>query len=297
MKNYIIIFILLITSSIVFGQDKKIDQLELLYSQHHYSMVYKKAERLLNNPDYDYSVMPKYYKALSILQLAQNNRNYKKAKYDLAIAIRLFRDVKESPKSKDIFSAHQDEMIALKSDLIAWAEDANLAGDKQKHTKITAFIEEFLKDFEGVPVQTIDKKEIKEKQDKTNLSELRTAIIKSAENLLGTPYAYGGTTPSGFDCSGYSGYVMNQNKIELPRRSEDQFLSSKKINKDDAQPGDLVFFANSGNVNHVGIIYAKDKDGIYMIHSSTSKGVVISEITKDSYWAKRIKGFGTFIEK
>lgn len=294
MKKSILVSLFILVTAFTYGQDKKIDKLELLYSQHHYRLVYNQANRLLNRPEYDYSMMPKFYKSIAIMQLAQNKKNYKKSKYSLEIASNLMKEVVHSTQGKGIFTAHQDEISALKTDLIAWAEDANLAGEKQKTMQIRAILEDFFGEVKIVPAKPVDIDEIAE--SKAKISDIRAAIIQDAEKLLGTPYVYGGVTSSGFDCSGYTGFVMHANQIDLPRRSEDQYVSAKKVKESNIQPGDLVFFSNGGNVNHVGIVYSKDKDGIYMIHASTSKGVIISEITKDSYWSKRIKGFGTYIK-
>lgn len=296
MKKYLFLLSLFIFSSFAFGQDKKIDQLELLYSQHHYQLVFNRANRLLNNPEYDYSMMPKFYKSMAIMQLAQDNKKYKKSKYNLNIASSLFKEVRDSRQGKAIFDAHRDEISALKTDLISWAEDAHLSKDENKAQLIAHLIEDLFSGVETIPVVDIHVDEIADKVDDKKLKGNRAAIINAAEKLLGTPYVYGGTTTSGFDCSGYTGYVFHQNNIDLPRRSEDQFNTAKKVKKESVQPGDLVFFSNGGNVNHVGIIYAKDKDGIYMIHASTSNGVIISEITNSSYWTPRIKGYGSFLK-
>lgn len=297
MKKIIFLFTLVFITSSAFGQDKKIDQLELLYSQQHYRMVFNRANRLLNNPEYDASLMPSYYKSLAILQLAQDNKKYKRSKYQLTIASELFEKVRLSPQGSAIFTAHSDELMALKSDLTAWAEEANLNKDKQKYIQIVAFMETYLKEIDLPDSKPVNESILDKEEVIVNLTKTRSDILKKAEKLLGTPYVYGGTQPTGFDCSGYTNYVMNQENISLPRSSDDQYSNAKKVKKENVQPGDLVFFSNGGNVNHVGIIYGKDKDGIYMIHASTSKGVIITEITNDSYWSKRIKGFGTYLKK
>lgn len=76
-------------------------------------------------------------------------------------------------------------------------------------------------------------------------------ILAYASNFLGVPYVWGGTTPSGFDCSGYVQYVFAHFGINLPRVSEDQQNVGKYVSRSDLQPGDLVFFGNPAH--HVGI--------------------------------------------
>lgn len=113
-------------------------------------------------------------------------------------------------------------------------------------------------------------------------------ILSDAEDFLGTPYRFGGTTKSGLDCSGLVITVYDENNVKLPRRSSDQALEGKKIDISEAKPGDLLFFSTSGNgkVSHVGIVKEiKTKGEITFIHASTSKGVIISSLN-EKYWNK-----------
>lgn len=113
-------------------------------------------------------------------------------------------------------------------------------------------------------------------------------ILRDAKKYLGVPYKYAGNTSAGFDCSGLVSKVFDENNYKLPRRSEDQSNTGKEINIRDAKPGDLVFFATSGGsrVSHVGIISEIGNDGeVKFIHSSTSKGVIISSLN-EKYWNK-----------
>ncbi len=73
--------------------------------------------------------------------------------------------------------------------------------------------------------------------------------------LLKTRYVLGGTTPDGFDCSGFTAYVYKQLGVTLPRTSEDQFRQGEKVEYAQAKPGDLLFYDSlrKGHVSHVGI--------------------------------------------
>jgi cell wall-associated NlpC family hydrolase len=98
-----------------------------------------------------------------------------------------------------------------------------------------------------------------------NSTTFRTRVLREAAKLKGTPYVYGGTTTSGFDCSGYTGYVYKKAGKKLPRTSRQQYSATKHISRTAAKPGDLVFFkSGGGSVYHVGI-YA---GGNMLWHSS-----------------------------
>lgn len=113
-------------------------------------------------------------------------------------------------------------------------------------------------------------------------------ILKDAEKYLGTPYRFGGNSASGFDCSGFTVKVFEENDFNLPRRSSDQAETGKNIDIRDVKPGDLLFFATAGGsrVSHVGIVHDIGPDGeVKFIHASTSKGVIISSLN-EKYWNK-----------
>lgn len=120
------------------------------------------------------------------------------------------------------------------------------------------------------------------------LSGSMKSILKDAERYLGSPYKFGGNTSSGFDCSGFTTKVFDENGLKLPRRSADQAKAGKNIDLEDAKPGDLLFFATAGGskVSHVGIVHTIENDGeVKFIHASTSKGVIISSLN-EKYWNK-----------
>lgn len=114
------------------------------------------------------------------------------------------------------------------------------------------------------------------------------SILNDAEDFLGLPYQLGGTSKSGIDCSGLVVIVYGQNKVKLPRRSQDQALQGRKIDISEAKPGDLLFFdtVGKGSVTHVGIVKKiLYKGEITFIHASTTKGVIISSLN-NIYWNK-----------
>ena len=107
----------------------------------------------------------------------------------------------------------------------------------------------------------------------TRASASAAAVLNTADNYLGTKYVWGGTTPSGFDCSGFVQYVFRQHGVELPRTSRQQAQVGQYVAKNLAslRPGDLMFFASSGTrINHIAIYAGNDQ----IIHSSSSGGGV-----------------------
>ena len=116
------------------------------------------------------------------------------------------------------------------------------------------------------------------------------ALINEAEEHLGTPYKYGGTNRKGFDCSGFVKFVYEKQGIDLPRVSKDQANAGKNVPISKAEPGDLLFFSHGGGkIDHVGIVLKNQGNSLEMIHASSSKGVIKTEVNSSSYWKKRLK--------
>lgn len=110
-------------------------------------------------------------------------------------------------------------------------------------------------------------------------------VLSEAKKYLGVPYRYGGNSPDGFDCSGYTGYVYKKLGLKLARSASDQYKQLRPVRV--PSPGDLVFFKTSGaRVSHVGI-YA----GNYrFIHApSSGKKVSFADI-RGKYWKTRYAG-------
>lgn len=112
-------------------------------------------------------------------------------------------------------------------------------------------------------------------------SETAQQLWQVFERYEGTPYRYGGTTPEGFDCSGFilTAYREALN-LELPRTTSQMLSAGNAINRSQLQPGDLVFFNIRGKEQHAGIYMGSNR----FIHSSTSVGVTQSSL--DGYYWK-----------
>ncbi|RTY83325.1 peptidoglycan endopeptidase [Flavobacterium sp. ZB4P23] len=112
-------------------------------------------------------------------------------------------------------------------------------------------------------------------------------LIEHASENIGTRYRMGGTTKSGFDCSGLMCTTFEAFDIKLPRTSIAQSGFGTKINTEEAKKGDLIFFKTNGRrqINHVGMVVEVCEGEIKFIHASVSSGVIISS-TKEKYYEK-----------
>ncbi len=124
-----------------------------------------------------------------------------------------------------------------------------------------------------------------------SLNEYVNEILLFAKRFLGTPYHYGGATPSGFDCSGFIYYVMGNFGIQLSRSSPGIAEFGKTVKLSELQPGDLMFFkgrsTSSSGVGHVAMVVEVVNGNIKFIHSSTSRGVVIDTFNGSQYYVPR----------
>jgi cell wall-associated NlpC family hydrolase len=120
----------------------------------------------------------------------------------------------------------------------------------------------------------------------TTPSKTIANIIDYAQTFEGTRYKYGGTTKRGMDCSGLVVTAFQKENISLPRTTRDLQSTGDWVDVKEVQEGDLLFFATSKNsrkVNHVGIVTKSRPGYVEFIHSTTSKGVITSNLS-ERYW-------------
>ena len=127
--------------------------------------------------------------------------------------------------------------------------------------------------------------------DGETLGKAAKKVIDVAVKWIGTPYLYGGDTRKGVDCSGLVCVAFDEGaSMKLPRSSSEQAQYSRQIERTKLQPGDLVFFVSKTGgtrINHVAIYMGNNR----IIHATTSKGVIISELS-ENYWAKHFHSCG-----
>ena len=121
----------------------------------------------------------------------------------------------------------------------------------------------------------------------------RDRIVNYALSLIGTPYVYAGNSRNGFDCSGFTTHVFDQNGVSIKRSSGLQANEGIAVNRNEASPGDLVIFTGTDEAvrepGHVGIVISEPGDTIEFVHSSSSRsegGVKISKVEGTGYDAR-----------
>lgn len=146
-----------------------------------------------------------------------------------------------------------------------------------------------------IPIEEVAAKEQVANEDSNKISStvhdstfVDQLILTASENI-GTRYRTGGTTKNGFDCSGLMYSTFGTFDIKLPRSSIEMSSYGSKINSENAQKGDLIFFKTNGrrHINHVGMVVEVIGGEIKFIHSSNHGGVIISS-TKESYYEKNL---------
>lgn len=292
--NFWIIWLFLIYSNFSYSQVPAFDRLEQFFYQKHYKIVYRKANRLLNKPEYDYSQIPLYYRSISALELASNPFWLKRNEAVFEQAVLDLLEIKKTEQGMRIFDAHINELSTLKTDLDSWLSDIKRQGNETLFSEYKISISKIFAGLRTEGLYEIKAEPLSNVSNPTLAS--RFEIIKYAQKQLGVPYVSAGDNPSGFDCSGFTCYVLASSGKKIPRRAKDQYEASVKLRANDAKMGDLVFFSNGGEISHVGILINEPGKTKIMIHASSSKGISIVDIESSEYWKKRLVGFGTFLE-
>ena len=122
------------------------------------------------------------------------------------------------------------------------------------------------------------------RRDSAEVLLIRQSVVVDALGQIGRPYRYGGKDPEGFDCSGLVQYVFGQSSVGLPRSSREQSDIGHRIDLDDAQPGDLLFYSFAGRkIDHVAI-YLGDGQAV---HAPASGRQVIVAPVAQKYWMNK----------
>lgn len=135
--------------------------------------------------------------------------------------------------------------------------------------------------------------EPKDGETTTKTSSKKKRTNKKADNIVakamtysGTRYKFGGTTKRGMDCSGLVYVALKENDIPFPRVSHQMANEGKRVKLKEVEKGDLLFFKtikNGKRINHVGLVVNVDGDDIQFIHSTSSRGVIVSSL-REGFW-------------
>lgn len=120
---------------------------------------------------------------------------------------------------------------------------------------------------------------------------VRKNIVAYAAKYKGSRYTPAGKNPgSGFDCSGFTSYVYDHFDIDLSPAAREQVKQGKNKNIRDAQPGDLIFFRRSSGepIFHVSLVKSNNGKNLWVIHSTTSRGVIEEDVLNSTYWKQYI---------
>jgi cell wall-associated NlpC family hydrolase len=119
------------------------------------------------------------------------------------------------------------------------------------------------------------------------------SIITFARKFIGIPYRYAGHSAYGFDCSGFTSFVLSKFGYQVSRSAVMQAIQGKSIESSQARKGDLIFFRGSNgrnpSVGHVGMIVSEAGEKIRFIHSSCDQGINVESIEASYYKARFIK--------
>lgn len=119
--------------------------------------------------------------------------------------------------------------------------------------------------------------------------QLREEIIAFAREYVGIRYRYAGTSPeTGFDCSGFTSFVLKKFDTQISGASSRQAIEGIRVPLSEVMPGDLLFFGRRGRIQHVAMVVEHTPDGIVCVHSTCTRGVVVENVSTSSYWRSRI---------
>jgi hypothetical protein len=268
----------------LFAQNKKLDKIEMLYDQGNFEKAMTRSESLMANPAYKNHPTPLLFYALSKYQLSKTN-----TKISSSEAVYDYEKFLKADSSGKYFKAYTNYIYDMQLGISDEIRKLNAEGKKDEaHVKYNTYQRLFgnVAKFDELVIENTTSNS----KPNADISKSRKEIIAFAKKLVGTPYLYGGITTKGFDCSGFTSYVFQNNGYSLPRTAQGQSERFEKVKLNAAEPGDLVFFGSSKtNISHVGIVISDKSQPLEMIHASTSRGVIMGKVEADSYWSPRLQ--------
>jgi hypothetical protein len=293
-RSFLIATLIGFASLNINAQHRKMDRLEQYYDQGHYKMVYRKSTRMLRHNEYDYSIIPSYYRAMSSFQLMHSPSWMRRYPSELKECVALMNTVIQSAQWSALMKSHANELADMELLFDVW-----LAGNSSSNNGDHMYMEKWI--LEEYKTLKYNHQELINGEQNESIShgltgQKRLDLIHYAYEFMGVPYKWGGGDENGFDCSGFTKHVFKFQNIDLPRVSKDQYTYAEPIKENRAHMGDLVFFSDGKGVSHVGLLVNDINEPKTMIHSSSSKGISVAGIDASTYWSKRLVGYGRIIK-
>ncbi|WP_027108857.1 C40 family peptidase [Lacticigenium naphthae] len=178
-----------------------------------------------------------------------------------------------------------DELTQFREDIITNSAIEKAAYEEMKN--ISEEIEE-----EDIEIEEQTEEQIEEKKDEVSSRKIfdepqSNELVAQAVNLIGIEYVFGGSSQDGFDSSGLVEYIFKETGFDMQSTVSSQLMQVEKVNQIEMQPGDLVFFNQTGRIDHVGIYLGNDE----FISAQPTKGVVVENIQSD-YWFNNLSSVG-----
>jgi cell wall-associated NlpC family hydrolase len=127
------------------------------------------------------------------------------------------------------------------------------------------------------------------KPDDAEVMQLRQFVCGYAQNFTGLRYVHAGTsTRTGFDCSGFTSFILKEFGIKTSPGSNIQSTEGVGVALKEVLPGDLVFFGRGKRIQHVAMVVENTEEGIICVHSTSSRGIIVENISTSSYWKPKI---------
>lgn len=286
------------------AQDRKVDVLEVLYNQKNYRSIVRKTTKMIDKKGYEDNELVHLFQAVALAKLSQDKQYTHSKPNTLKESVEAFHNYYELDKQlkfqqesscllEDLRLIYQSvPSLSVETEAYSYLERQETKDPVIQRKRVVMVKNkpgkavEYPNDFKASAVDTVCEEIYLEEVDK---------MINYAKKFIGVPYVFGGTGDGGFDCSGYTQFVLGKYGTEIPRNAKSQKEFSKPIKIKEVQKGDLLFFSRNRskhNITHVGIVISEPGEDIVMIHASSSQGIMITNVTTNTYWSPKLVSAG-----
>lgn len=279
----------------VSGQGGALAKMDRLYEQAFFTKSLRKAEKRIGHPDHHQHPLPYLYQSLSLYQLSLHPDKARKYPMAMRNSVMAYHQFRKRDVKKQFSKVRKEDVAALQLAIKTEAHRLSVAGKHAEarffHTELAAFFQDTTEIYRE-QFQNETAEESTHAAEIISAGNVRDSLVFTAKKLLGTPYRYGGVTPKGFDCSGFTGYTFRQHHFSLPRQSIHQAVLGKQVSIESAQKGDLAFFGykkgKETKVTHVAMVISDPGEPLTIIHSTSNHGIMINTVMDSGYWQPRL---------